>query len=589
MSNAVNVDFVTKVVEIEVNDNETESLATMAAVNAAARAEDAKNVVVDNLADSLAAIDAKTEEEKSELDGYTEEKKAEVSTLGQVYVDSASQKVSEANTILSAIRNEYGYPFTAATAADMADTNKIYVYTGSESGYVNGNWYYYNGSAWTSGGVYNSTAFETDSTLTVEGAAADAKAVGDNLTATNTKLEHTVYDRIVPYNFTMERLYQNARGLNCNKSKTSEGAIRFTIPEEWVGTINGIIFGSTTTKITVTDYNNVQSRTVFDFDCNMTANYANLRITGSGLGTETFAIRNGHNRIYTDRAVIDNVFVFDSNSNDAGKYVELNNIIVYRGNETINPHPYNYGQIQNYLKNTLFKNKKFLTIGDSLTNAHGGGVAGGLRWQTYVINALKMLSFITSGAIGLTVAKVEGTNSIYSCVMELTADSDVGLISFWGATNDWSSNILIGDYETQKNPDTRDDTTFYGGLFSCVEKLLTLYPSTPLYLVGTTPRILNYESGADYHNTPNSIGLYLEEYVNAVQKVAEYYGIPFVDLLHNGGMNKYNLPVYMFAQPNNSSSNSPMHYLHLSDAGEIYVGRRLTTFINSVWLGESEE
>ena len=111
----------------------------------------------------------------------TEEEKSEVSTLGQSYVDSASQKVSEANTILSAIRNEYGYPFTAATAADMADTSKIYVYVGNETGYTNGNWYYHNGTAWTDGGVYNAVAFETDKTLTVTGAAADAKVTGDKI------------------------------------------------------------------------------------------------------------------------------------------------------------------------------------------------------------------------------------------------------------------------------------------------------------------------------------------------------------------------------------------------------------------------
>lgn len=127
----------------------------------------------------MTGIAEKTEEEKSELDGYTEEKKTEVSTVGQSYVDSASQKVAEANTILSAIRNEYGYPFTAATAAAMTDTSKIYVYVGNETGYVNGNWYYNNGTAWVSGGVYNSTAFETDKTLTVSGSAADAKMTGD--------------------------------------------------------------------------------------------------------------------------------------------------------------------------------------------------------------------------------------------------------------------------------------------------------------------------------------------------------------------------------------------------------------------------
>ena len=83
------------------------------------------------------------------------------------------------NASLNQIKNGYGYPFTAATAAAMADTTKIYVYTGSETGYTNGNWYYWNGTAWVSGGVYNATALETDKTLTVSGTAADAAVVGE--------------------------------------------------------------------------------------------------------------------------------------------------------------------------------------------------------------------------------------------------------------------------------------------------------------------------------------------------------------------------------------------------------------------------
>lgn len=74
-------------------------------------------------------------------------------------------------------------PLKAATAAAMTDQTKIYVYTGSESGYTAGNWYYYNGSAWTSGGVYNAVAVQTDSTLAIAGTAADAKATGDAIQA----------------------------------------------------------------------------------------------------------------------------------------------------------------------------------------------------------------------------------------------------------------------------------------------------------------------------------------------------------------------------------------------------------------------
>lgn len=94
-------------------------------------------------------------------------------------LDEYTQKVSAKYKNMFAPKSAVGAPLSASRAAAMTDTSKIYVYTGSESGYTAGNWYYYDGSAWTSGGVYNSTAFETDTTLSIAGAAADAKEVGD--------------------------------------------------------------------------------------------------------------------------------------------------------------------------------------------------------------------------------------------------------------------------------------------------------------------------------------------------------------------------------------------------------------------------
>ncbi|WP_303838909.1 SGNH/GDSL hydrolase family protein [Selenomonas ruminantium] len=104
--------------------------------------------------------------------------------------------------ILAQMKHGYGYPFTAATAAAMADTTKIYVYTGSETGYTNGDWYYWNGTAWTSGGVYNATALETDKTLTVSGAAADAEVVGDDIKSIkseNQKKQIVLSDDVIEY------------------------------------------------------------------------------------------------------------------------------------------------------------------------------------------------------------------------------------------------------------------------------------------------------------------------------------------------------------------------------------------------------
>ena len=90
---------------------------------------------------------------------------------------SQMERLIAAEEVKNRIMSTYvGTPLVASTAAGMTDTDRIYVYVGSETGYTSGNWYYYDGSAWTSGGVYNSTAFETDDTLTIPDAAADQEA-----------------------------------------------------------------------------------------------------------------------------------------------------------------------------------------------------------------------------------------------------------------------------------------------------------------------------------------------------------------------------------------------------------------------------
>lgn len=84
----------------------------------------------------------------------------------------------------------YGSPLTASTAAGMIDKTRVYVYTGSETGYTNGHWYYWDGSAWADGGTYNSSGIQTDTTLTIAGMAADAKAAGDEITDLKEELEN---------------------------------------------------------------------------------------------------------------------------------------------------------------------------------------------------------------------------------------------------------------------------------------------------------------------------------------------------------------------------------------------------------------
>ena len=90
--------------------------------------------------------------------------------------------IAECRAIADSVRKEaYGSPLVADAVEDMTDQSRVYVYTGSESGMTAGHWYYYNGTAWSDGGVYNAVAVDTDTTLAIAGKAADAKKVGDEL------------------------------------------------------------------------------------------------------------------------------------------------------------------------------------------------------------------------------------------------------------------------------------------------------------------------------------------------------------------------------------------------------------------------
>jgi len=87
---------------------------------------------------------------------------------------------------------DYGSPLCASSAAGMTETDKVYVYTGETSGSLtNGHWYYYDGDSWEDGGTYNSAGIDTDTTLLVSGAPADAKATGDAVADLNSALDNT--------------------------------------------------------------------------------------------------------------------------------------------------------------------------------------------------------------------------------------------------------------------------------------------------------------------------------------------------------------------------------------------------------------
>ena len=117
-----------------------------------------------------------------------EPKPGDNATISDSQISLVEQAIEASSHIL-----DYGSPLVASTVAGMNDQNRVYVYTGTETGYTAGNWYYYNGSAWVSGGVYNAVAVQTDPDLDTAGMAADAKATGDAINDLKNTLTKNVY------------------------------------------------------------------------------------------------------------------------------------------------------------------------------------------------------------------------------------------------------------------------------------------------------------------------------------------------------------------------------------------------------------
>ncbi len=157
--------------------------ATQGAETATAKAQEASTSATEAGQSATSASESATAAATSASDAAGS---ATAASQSAEQLSSAVTQV-EANTadisnLKQNIKTFAGSPLVASAAAEMTDTTRVYVYVGSETGYTFGNWYYYDGTSWVSGGVYNATAVNTDKTLTQEDQPADAKKTGDEIT-----------------------------------------------------------------------------------------------------------------------------------------------------------------------------------------------------------------------------------------------------------------------------------------------------------------------------------------------------------------------------------------------------------------------
>ena len=133
---------------------------------------DIENHILDGTVASVTMLEgysvlmAQIENAKELLDQYNIDYAALLADLEATYnsrLFSVEQQLAEAATKaeLSAIAT----PLVATLVSQMTNVARIYVYKGAEGGYVNGNWYYHNGTTWVSGGVYQATGLAQNSVI----------------------------------------------------------------------------------------------------------------------------------------------------------------------------------------------------------------------------------------------------------------------------------------------------------------------------------------------------------------------------------------------------------------------------------------
>lgn len=167
--------------------------------------------------------------------------------------------------------------------------------------------------------------------------------------------------------------------------------------------------------------------------------------------------------------------------------------------------------------------KKIACLGDSITE-------WGPSWVENVRTSLGLEEAYNLGIAQSTIAASD-QNPYYARYQEIPADSDI--IFVFGGTNDYYQGIGIGSV------DSEEPAEFSGALNVLCRGLKQSYPNAVIVFATPIQRTSSYGLG------PNTSGLMLSDYCDAIQGVCGKYGIPVIDLFHGSGITVDNADAYL--------------------------------------------
>lgn len=171
---------------------------------------------------------------------------------------------------------------------------------------------------------------------------------------------------------------------------------------------------------------------------------------------------------------------------------------------------------------------------DKVWGAYGDSTTWYADWTRLVENATG-LSVYNNGHSGASMSSQNDPNSLCNDTnIDNLLSSNPDVITILSGLN--SGNTLIGDEEDLRvDLGQEDKSTFIGAYAYLIKRIFTENPSIKIFILTTTFSNGNYNNDGGYAST----GLTSLDFARASKTVAEYFGIPIIDVRHTMQLNWY--------------------------------------------------
>lgn len=459
-----------------------------------------------------------------------------------------------------------------ATAAEMTDTSIVYLYVGNESGYNKGHMYYYNGSTWVDAGIAS-----TDSTLSVAGMAADAKATGDEISSLKEDLSNTsdIITKISDDSYTMTLIsydeYDSNRSLTSVGKDVTIGSVILSFPVT-AGTI-----------IKVSLVNRTGGNILYFFQDQKTVPWdSNTHIIGNINYGDSF-----YGYIYVPTGAT--YLVTNGDINNLVSVVSLvgsSNSMKYRGtlsqgaftnalvgtyavsNANVTGLPSEmtqaYGWLTCYVPDQLYVlvesntpkttwlkeggsdwvkiypsgvsggsrlgGKLIAYNGDSICESRFSGFASNGGGYPYLISQIVGGTYENKAVSGGTLAVSSAGHHICETIAGMNDNADIVCID--GGINDYWLDVPLGDFSESDFTGEVDNTTVCGALESIFRQAINKWVGIPIVFV-----IVHKITTTAW--TTNGAGYTFAQEREKLIGICKKYSIPYVDMWAEGGLNAY--------------------------------------------------